>query len=163
MGLLHSLLGAVGLASAGQVRTAQKRAERSLRISEARYSRLLSLLPAAVYSCEAPSGAITFFNQQAAKLWGRSPRLGHADDRFCGSHRLFQPDGSFVPHEFCPMALALREGRSFRNHEAVIARADGTRIDVRSASRMGDHDFGTNAARIRRFLDEVSNLALAVK
>jgi uncharacterized protein (DUF1499 family) len=42
-------------------------------------------------------------------------------------------------------------------------RADGTRIDMRSASRIGDHDLGTNAARIRRFLDEVSNLALAVK
>ena len=42
-------------------------------------------------------------------------------------------------------------------------RADGARIDVRSASRMGRHDLGTNAARIRRFLDEVSNLALAVK
>jgi uncharacterized protein (DUF1499 family) len=42
-------------------------------------------------------------------------------------------------------------------------RADGTRIDVRSASRIGDRDFGTNASRIRRFLDEVSNLAIAVK
>jgi len=40
-------------------------------------------------------------------------------------------------------------------------RADGTRIDVRSASRLGDHDLGTNAARIRAFLEEVSNLAIA--
>jgi uncharacterized protein (DUF1499 family) len=42
-------------------------------------------------------------------------------------------------------------------------RADGTRIDVRSASRIGNRDLGANAARIRRFLDEVSNLAIAVK
>jgi uncharacterized protein (DUF1499 family) len=35
-------------------------------------------------------------------------------------------------------------------------RADGTRIDVRSASRYGQHDFGANAARITRFLEEVS-------
>jgi uncharacterized protein (DUF1499 family) len=42
-------------------------------------------------------------------------------------------------------------------------RADGTRIDVRSASRLGRHDFGANAARIRRYLDEVSGLALTVK
>ncbi len=40
-------------------------------------------------------------------------------------------------------------------------RADGTRIDIRSASRFGQHDFGSNAARIRRFLEEVSNLAIA--
>jgi uncharacterized protein (DUF1499 family) len=42
-------------------------------------------------------------------------------------------------------------------------RADGTRIDVRSASRIGNRDLGANATRIRRFLDEVSNLAIAVK
>jgi uncharacterized protein (DUF1499 family) len=42
-------------------------------------------------------------------------------------------------------------------------RADGTRIDVRSASRLGRHDLGANAARIRRYLDEVSGLALTVK
>ncbi|HEY8564030.1 MAG TPA: DUF1499 domain-containing protein [Beijerinckiaceae bacterium] len=42
-------------------------------------------------------------------------------------------------------------------------RADGTRIDVRSASRYGGHDYGANARRIRNFLDEVSNLAITQK
>ncbi len=41
-------------------------------------------------------------------------------------------------------------------------RADGTRIDIRSVSRFGSHDFGTNAKRIRAFLEETSNLALAM-
>jgi uncharacterized protein (DUF1499 family) len=44
----------------------------------------------------------------------------------------------------------------------IRPRADGTRIDIRSASRMGTHDLGTNAKRIRAFLEEASNLALAV-
>ncbi len=44
----------------------------------------------------------------------------------------------------------------------IRPRADGTRIDIRSASRMGSHDLGTNAKRIRAFLEEASNLALAV-
>jgi uncharacterized protein (DUF1499 family) len=43
----------------------------------------------------------------------------------------------------------------------IRPRVDGTRIDIRSASRMGSHDLGTNAARIRAFLEEASNLALA--
>jgi uncharacterized protein (DUF1499 family) len=43
----------------------------------------------------------------------------------------------------------------------VRPRADGARIDIRSASRIGTHDLGTNAARVRDFLDEISNLALA--
>jgi uncharacterized protein (DUF1499 family) len=34
---------------------------------------------------------------------------------------------------------------------------------MRSASRVGQHDFGSNARRIRAFLDEVSTLAIAAK
>jgi uncharacterized protein (DUF1499 family) len=45
----------------------------------------------------------------------------------------------------------------------VRPRADGARIDVRSASRLGGRDFGLNADRIRGYLDDVANLALAVK
>ena len=45
----------------------------------------------------------------------------------------------------------------------IRPRADGARIDVRSASRLGGRDFGTNADRIRGYLDDVANLALAVK
>lgn len=45
----------------------------------------------------------------------------------------------------------------------VRPRADGARIDVRSASRVGGRDFGDNADRIRAYLDEVANLAIAVK
>ncbi|MXQ12915.1 DUF1499 domain-containing protein [Microvirga makkahensis] len=45
----------------------------------------------------------------------------------------------------------------------VRPRVDGTRIDIRSASRIGQHDLGANATRIRAFLEEASNLALAVK
>lgn len=45
----------------------------------------------------------------------------------------------------------------------VRPRADGARIDVRSASRLGGRDLGANADRIRSYLDEVANLAIAVK
>ena len=41
----------------------------------------------------------------------------------------------------------------------IRPRADGSRIDIRSASRLGNHDFGANAARITRFIDEVNGLA----
>jgi uncharacterized protein (DUF1499 family) len=44
----------------------------------------------------------------------------------------------------------------------IRPRADGTRIDIRSASRYGNHDLGANAKRIRAFLEEASNLALAI-
>jgi len=44
----------------------------------------------------------------------------------------------------------------------IRPRADGARIDVRSASRLGTHDLGQNAQRIRAYLEEISTLAIAV-
>ncbi|HEX8416420.1 MAG TPA: DUF1499 domain-containing protein [Methylobacterium sp.] len=57
------------------------------------------------------------------------------------------------------LVLNLADDVSVRVHP----RADGARIDVRSASRLGTRDFGANADRIRAYLDEVANLAIAVK
>ncbi|MGQ0523753.1 MAG: PAS domain S-box protein [Betaproteobacteria bacterium] len=111
--------------------TDRKRAEATLRESEERYRRLVNLIPAAVYTCEAPSGIITFYNEHAAQLWGRAPQLGSDTEmRFCGSYRLWKPGGELIPHDETPMALAIREGRSFRNQDIVIERPDGSRISV---------------------------------
>ena len=110
--------------------TERKRAEEALRASEERYRRLLGLMPAAVYTCEAPAGTITFYNEHAAALWGRAPRIGDTDECFCGSFRLWRPDGSPLPHAETPMAVTLREGREFRNREVIIERPDGSRIHV---------------------------------
>lgn len=110
--------------------TDHRRAEAELRESEERYRLLSELLPVAVYTCAAPSGEITYYNEQAARLWGRTPRVRDTDERFCGSFRLFLPDGSPLPHDRTPMALAMREGRRFRDEEVVIERPDGSSVTV---------------------------------
>ncbi len=48
----------------------------------------------------------------------------------------------------------------FRDDVVVRVRptADGARIDVRSASRYGRNDLGTNAARVRNLLDDVDTV-----
>lgn len=43
----------------------------------------------------------------------------------------------------------------------IRPRADGSRIDIRSASRIGTHDLGGNAARIAMFADEIERLVEA--
>ena len=91
---------------------------------------LIAHLPAAVYVCEAPSGVIRMYNRRAAELWGREPELGDTDERFCGSFRLFRPDGSFLPHAETPMADVLRHG-GHRDEDVIIERPDGTRVTVR--------------------------------
>jgi uncharacterized protein (DUF1499 family) len=54
-------------------------------------------------------------------------------------------------------AVARTPIMGFRDDVAVRVRADGegARLDVRSASRYGRHDFGTNAARIRSLLGDI--------
>ena len=92
---------------------------------ERRMHKLLQGLPAAVYTTDA-EGKITFYNDAAVTLWGCRPKLD--SDRWCGSWRLYWPDGSPLPHDQCPMAIALKECRAINGQEAVAERPDGTRV-----------------------------------
>ena len=92
---------------------------------DAYFEQVLDLLPAAVYITNA-SGLITYYNEAAAALWGHHPQLGVSE--WCGSWKLYWPDGRPLPHDQCPMALALREKRPVRGMEAVAERPDGIRV-----------------------------------
>jgi PAS domain S-box-containing protein len=92
---------------------------------EARFRHLLEELPVAVYTTDA-AGWITFFNRAAVAFAGREPQLGR--DRWCVTHRLFWPDGTPLPQDQCPMAIALRERRPIRGVDVIAERPDGTRI-----------------------------------
>ena len=86
---------------------------------------LLQALPVAVYMTDA-EGRITFYNDAAAELWGCRPQLG--SDKWCGSWRIYWPDGRPLPHDECPMALTLKQGKPIRGVEAIAERPDGTRV-----------------------------------
>ena len=92
---------------------------------EARFRTIVALLPVPVYTT-GPDGLITFYNDAAAEFWGRRPDLGTA--YWSGAWKLYTPDGTPIPHDRCPMALALRERRPVRGRQAVTERPDGTRI-----------------------------------
>src|SRR6266403_2818752 len=88
--------------------------------------RLFEQLPFAIYVCDR-DGLVLRFNRRAAELWGRSPQLRDPNERFCGSYRMFRPDGSLLPHHQCPMADVLRTGVSVREQEVHIERPNGSR------------------------------------
>ena len=89
-----------------------------------RYRSFLEALGVAVYTTDA-DGAITYFNEAAAELWGRRPELG---EEWCGSWKLFWTDGRPMAHAECPMAIALGEGREVRGFTAIAERPDGSRV-----------------------------------
>ena len=89
-------------------------------------ARLFEQLPFAVYVCDR-KGLVLRYNDRAAELWGRAPKLGDPNERFCGSYKMFRPDGTLLPHHQCPMADVLRTGVSVREQEVHIERPDGLR------------------------------------
>jgi two-component system, chemotaxis family, CheB/CheR fusion protein len=82
-------------------------------------------LPAAIYMTDA-AGRITFYNEAAAEMWGCRPEIGKSE--WCGSWKLFWPDGTPLPHDECPMAVTLKTGQPVRGAWAVAERPDGTRV-----------------------------------
>ena len=101
------------------------RSQATLRERERRFRDLLDALPAAVYTTDA-AGRITYYNEAATRIWGHRPPLGSSE--WCGSWKLFWPDGTPLRHDECPMAIALKEDRAVRGMEAACERPDGTRV-----------------------------------
>lgn len=89
---------------------------------------LIETLAAAIYTCDA-DGCITFYNKAAVELWGREPEIGK--DLWCGSWKIFRPEnGEPMALDECPMAKALKEGKSIRGEEIIVERPDGIRRNI---------------------------------
>lgn len=84
----------------------------------------LDALPAPIYVTDT-EGRVTYFNEACVAFAGRRPVVG--EDMWCVTWRLYTDGGEFLPHEQCPMAVAVRERRPVRGVEAVAERPDGTR------------------------------------
>jgi PAS domain S-box-containing protein len=88
----------------------------------------LDELPAAVYVTDA-DGVITYFNPACIDFTGRRPEVGA--DRWCVTWRLHTNAGDYLPHDECPMAVAINTQRPIRGVTAVAEKPDGTRVNFR--------------------------------
>jgi PAS domain S-box-containing protein len=89
------------------------------------FREIVETLPVAVYATDA-EGRLTYFNDAARKLSGRTPELG--TDKWCVTWKIFLPDGTPLPHDQCPMALALKGVSVPNGIECIAERPDGTRF-----------------------------------
>ncbi|HEY9580470.1 MAG TPA: PAS domain S-box protein [Rhizorhapis sp.] len=102
-----------------------KGAKKKWRDGEQHFRDVLEALPAAIYTTDA-DGVITYYNAAAVELSGREPTLGH--DKWCTTWRLHSTNGAPLPHDECPMAVALKEQRPVTGEEAIAERPDGSRV-----------------------------------
>jgi PAS domain S-box-containing protein len=111
----------------------RKRAEDATRAEAGRYRTLFDLVPVAVYTTDA-KGVIQEFNHRAVELWGRLPRGNR--EKFCGSFKIYYPDGRFMPHDQCPMARVLRgEQLQASDLDLMVEQENGERRSVLVAPR----------------------------
>jgi PAS domain S-box-containing protein len=94
---------------------------------------LMESLAAAIYTCD-KEGKITFYNEAAADLWGRRPEIGK--DLWTGSWKMYNPDGSSLDPDKCPMAVALKENYTVKGEEIIVERPDGVRVHVLSHPKL---------------------------
>jgi PAS domain S-box-containing protein len=84
----------------------------------------LDKLPVPIYTTDC-DGNVTYWNSSCVEFSGREPELG--SDQWCVTWQLFTTCDEPLPHEQCPMAVAIREQREIRGKVAIAARPDGSR------------------------------------
>jgi PAS domain S-box-containing protein len=126
--LKDALGNCVGAVACIQDANGLNRAPSMLAESERRSRAWLEALPVAVYATDS-AGRVTFYNKAAVELWGRRPEIGRT--MWCGSWQLYWADGKPMPHDQCPMAVALKEQRPVKGANAMLERPDGTRVRFR--------------------------------
>lgn len=89
-----------------------------------RFRPVLDALPVPVYLTDA-AGLVTYWNEACIDFAGREPELGQ--DRWCVTWRIHTTDDEHLPHDRCPMAVAVREQREIRGEVAIAMRPDGRR------------------------------------
>lgn len=84
----------------------------------------LDRFPVPIYRTDA-DGTVTYWNQACVDFAGRQPELG--EDRWCVTWKIYKTTGEFLPHDQCPMAVAIRQRREVRGAVAIAMRPDGGR------------------------------------
>jgi PAS domain-containing protein len=120
---------------------------------------VLNALPTPIYTTDC-DGRVTFFNHACAAFAGRTPVLGQ--DRWCVTWKLFTDDGHYLPHEECPMAVAIRTKKPVRGVEAIAARPDGTRRRFRPYPTPLLDEAGKLVGAVNMLIDISSNAEQAV-
>lgn len=85
----------------------------------------IDALPVPAYVTDA-DGLVSHWNRHCVAFAGRQPELGR--DRWCVTWKLHTKTGEQLPHDQCPMAVAIREQRVVRGEVAVAERPDGQRV-----------------------------------
>jgi PAS domain-containing protein len=118
----------------------------------------LDSFPLAIYVTDI-NGFITYFNPACIDFAGRTPTLN--EDRWCVTWKLFTNEGDFLPHERCPMAIAIQTKRAVRGMTAVAERPNGIRIRFQPFPTPVISEDGELLGAVNMLVDIASNSGVA--
>ena len=96
----------------------------SLYATEEDLRELVAVMPAGIYACDL-DGVITYWNPQAAEIWGRTPNLDDPPLSFPGSsRRICRTDGTPLDPEDAPVRQVITTGVPIVNRQLVLERPD---------------------------------------
>lgn len=129
-------------------------------LDEDRWEEALDRLPAPIYIADA-EGRVTFWNQACIEFAGRRPELGR--DRWCVTWKIWTMEGDRLPHDRCPMAVAIKEKRAVRGDVAIAERPDGSRVAFAPYPTPLFAPDGTFAGAVNMLLDVTSEQRAALE
>jgi PAS domain-containing protein len=106
--------------------TRRKSAEEALGATEEQMRILTSLAGLGVCRFN-EKGCVTFYSY-LAELFGCEPKLNESFQTFLNPFRMKRADGAVLQYSETPFALALQQGKFFRNVELLIERPSGSKI-----------------------------------
>ncbi|GGA80554.1 hypothetical protein GCM10011507_34720 [Edaphobacter acidisoli] len=130
--------------------TERRRADVALQETEQRFRTLFNSAPMGVLVCD-EQGVIRNYNHLAVQLWGREPARGV--ERYCGSSKMWKPDGTPLDHDRNPIVEVLRTGVPASGVEISIERPDGSRLPVLANFAALSDGQGEISGAITTFMD----------
>jgi PAS domain S-box-containing protein len=121
-------------------------------LTKSGFEEMLNHLPVAIYYCD-NDGNIIFCNDKAIEIWGRKPNTGDSIEKFCGSYKIYNLDGSFLPNDQCPMAKAILGRLPAMNGEIIIERPDGSWVYAKANIKAIRDERGNVVGAINTLLD----------
>jgi PAS domain S-box-containing protein len=117
---------------------------------------LLQLLPIAACIYNA-SGKIIFYNEAAARLWGRKPTLMQADDIYAATSPCYTPEGIYLSHDAATLAALVKDGAPCNDWQVVLERPDRSRVLLKGTILPLKDKHGVTTAVLHCFQEVISS------
>jgi PAS domain S-box-containing protein len=116
-------------------------------------SGMLETMAGGAYVCRVPDGALLWYNDAAAEIWGIRPTLPDSEASFLDTLQMFSLEGIPIPRRNAPEALVLARSQKTIPENALMLRPDGTRIHVQMRTSLLRNSSGETVATFHQVYD----------